>query len=548
MAQRSPIRSFLSVVPSKKSESGESPKRVRKSKASSKRQPKSKSRTKPSGAISEPTRSRQSNVQETGPSIPDFSRRPNGRGSGGEGNPRQRSPLSPQQQQSQQIADRVRNGLSGRSSTPNSLDLLAQQQQTAFTPSTPLSRQLSDPKPTAPMARTPQRNSPQEKPIAPKRSLKPPAKRNPAGTKAKPANPKRRQRNPTPRQPQRHKISPLVYAARLLIVGVGLGVLAGTILSVWNPANNYSANNSGTAQAEEQQETEGTTDVASTLAVGSFPVTQELGVLKAQLQKMAAENAELTPGVYAIELDTGAYLDLNGTLSFSAASTIKVPILIAFFQDVDAGKISLDDVLTMKAEQIAEGSGEMQYSEPGTQYTALETVTKMITISDNTATNMLIERLGGAAVLNQRFASWGLKSTAIANPLPDLEGTNTISPQDLVQLIAKVERGGLVSLRSRDRLLNIMQQTVNNSLLPQGLGSGAAIAHKTGDIGSTIADAGLVDMPNGKRYAIAILVKRPHNDPTAEELIRQMSGVVYKYFNGEGEGTGNGEPVTGGEG
>ena len=77
----------------------------------------------------------------------------------------------------------------------------------------------------------------------------------------------------------------------------------------------------------------------------------------------------------------------------------------------------------------------MQFQDPGKQFTALETATKMITISDNTATNMLIERLGGAEALNQRFREWGLTQTAIRNVLPDLEGTNTTSAKDLAYLL-----------------------------------------------------------------------------------------------------------------
>ena len=167
----------------------------------------------------------------------------------------------------------------------------------------------------------------------------------------------------------------------------------------------------------------------------------------------------------------------------------------------------------------------------GTKYAALEVATKMIAISDNTATNMLIERLGGKADLNHRFKSWGLTVTQISNLLPDLEGTNTTSPRDLVHLMAMLNQGELLSLRSRDRALDILQATTNNTLLPQGLEADASIAHKTGNIGTAIADAGIVDMPNGKRYLIAAIVKRPHNDPDAEELIREISRTAYQFLN-----------------
>jgi beta-lactamase class A len=326
-----------------------------------------------------------------------------------------------------------------------------------------------------------------------------------------------------------------VYGLRLLILGVGIGVIAGTLLSMFDPASRYSAAVSDTENSQPQQEAaKEATQVAVASPQPALELTAELTDLKPQLQALAAESADLTPGAFFVDLDTGAYIDLNGSQALPAASTIKVPILIAFFQDVDAGKISLEDPLTLRQEDIADGSGNMQYDNPGKSYTALETATKMITISDNTATNMLVERLGGAEALNQRFASWGLTETAIRNKLPDLEGTNTTSPKDLGNLMAQVNQGQLVSLRNRDRLLGIMQRTENNTLLPKGLGEGATIAHKTGTIGSMLGDAGIVEVPTGKRYIAAVMVKRPNNDERADELIRQFSSKVYQYFSNPG--------------
>jgi beta-lactamase class A len=155
----------------------------------------------------------------------------------------------------------------------------------------------------------------------------------------------------------------------------------------------------------------------------------------------------------------------------------------------------------------------------------------MIVNSDNTATNMLIDRLGGAETLNERFRSWGMKSTQIRNPLPDLEGTNTTSPEDLANLMAQINQGELLSLRSRDRLMAIMQRTYTKTLIPQGVGEGALVSHKTGDIGAMVGDAGLVDLPNGKRYILVAMVRRPHNDGRAQELIRLTSRAVYDHLN-----------------
>jgi beta-lactamase class A len=327
------------------------------------------------------------------------------------------------------------------------------------------------------------------------------------------------------RPAQKRPMGPLVYIIRLLILGIGLGALAGTLLSALNPATQASIKVKETEKTQ-VQENSSPTSMAASPTLG-----QEILPLKSQIQTLVAQNPTLQPGVFVVDLDTGAYLDWNSNTTFASASTIKLPILVAFFQDVDAGKIQLDEPLTLQPEMIATGSGDLQYKPPGTQLSALEVASKMIQISDNSATNMLIARLGGKEVLNQRFRSWGLTTTTLNNALPDIEGTNVSTPKELANLIAIVNRGELVSLRSRDRMLDIMQKTQINNLLPQGLGAGATIAHKTGNIGSILADVGLVDMPTGKRYIIAVMVKRPFNDISAQELIRKVSRTTYDYFN-----------------
>ena len=205
--------------------------------------------------------------------------------------------------------------------------------------------------------------------------------------------------------------------------------------------------------------------------------------------------------------------------------------MIAFFQDVDAGKIHLDEMLTMEQGMITGGSGSLQYKPAGSKFSAMELVTKMITISDNTAANMLIAKLGGKDVLNQRFRSWGLVTTAIRNPLPDLTGTNTTSPKELGSMIAMINQWGFVSMRSRDLMLDILRRTQRDNLLPSGVESEAQVYHKTGDIGTLLADAGLICVPTGKRYVAAVMVKRPNNDPSAENLISSISRVSYQYFS-----------------
>ncbi|HEY9825554.1 MAG TPA: serine hydrolase, partial [Stenomitos sp.] len=350
------------------------------------------------------------------------------------------------------------------------------------------------------------------------------------------------QRNTTvstrPRTPQQVRLHLIRSCLRLGLFGLGVSALAGTLIAILHPAPHP-----GTLASSRRQLGEATPNaemgadaIANTVrsTVATAPVlvpSKELKEAKAQVQALAAAQSGLLPGMFFYNPDNGAYLDINGDKSFSAASTIKLPIFIAFFQDVDAGKIRLDEQLTMRKDLIASESGDMQYQSPGTKFSALETADKMITISDNTATNMIIDRLGGAAQLNQRFKLWGLTQTVLRNPLPDLQGTNTISPKDLSTLMLKISQGELLTPHSRDRALDILRHTITNTLLPPGLGEGATIAHKTGDIGSIVGDAGLIDMPNGQRYVATVMVQRPHNDSRAQELIRQISKVTYQALS-----------------
>jgi beta-lactamase class A len=264
--------------------------------------------------------------------------------------------------------------------------------------------------------------------------------------------------------------------------------------------------------------------------VGGIRLGKDISQLNTQVKGLMARYSYLQPGMFFLDLDTGNYLDLNGEKIFPAASTIKFPILVALFEEVDAGRIKLNETLVMRRDLMTGGSGTLQYKRPGTKLSVLETATKMITISDNTATNMIIDRLGGKAKLNQRFQSWGLQNTVIRNLLGDFKGTNTTSAKDLVRLGALLANNQLLSDTSRSKTLDIMRRVENRSLLPAGLGKGAVIAHKTGTLGIILGDAGIIQTSTGKRYLAGIMVRRPFGDKRAKSFINQVSRLVYSYI------------------
>ncbi len=270
--------------------------------------------------------------------------------------------------------------------------------------------------------------------------------------------------------------------------------------------------------------------VSRVVLAGVVPFGQEMTGLKSKISALVSKYSYLSPGMFFMEVDTGNYLDINGQKSFSAASTIKLPILMALFQAVDAGKVKLDETLTVRRDLIASGSGELQRS-PDAKLSVLRTATLMIAISDNTATNMIIDRLGGKNTLNRKFNSWGLRKTIIRRQLGDFAGLNTTSPADLVRISALIAKHQLISETSRSKVIDILNQTENRKFLRAGLGQGAGIAHKTGTLGRLIGDAGIIEMPNGKLYLAGIFVKRSFNDIRARDFVQQVSKLTYEYIN-----------------
>jgi beta-lactamase class A len=270
--------------------------------------------------------------------------------------------------------------------------------------------------------------------------------------------------------------------------------------------------------------------IRGTIFAATIPFGKELIPLRTQLQSLMARYSFLSPGMFFIDVETGDYVNINGDKIFPAASTIKLPILIAFFEAVDAGQIKLNETLEVKRSLIASGSGTLQYAS-GAKLSALATATKMIVISDNTATNMIIHRLGGLAAVNQRFRDWGLTNTYMQNYLGDFKGTNKTSAMDLVKTSALLAKRQIISANSRARALDILNATANRKLLKAGLGEGSHMAHKTGDIGFVIGDAGIVEMPSGKLYLAGIFVRRPYDDRRARDFVQKVSKITYKYLN-----------------
>ena len=215
---------------------------------------------------------------------------------------------------------------------------------------------------------------------------------------------------------------------------------------------------------------------------------------------------------------------------------------------MDGGKIRWNEPLPLTKELVGGGAGWMASKPVGTRFPFFEAATEMIRVSDNSATNLLIKRLGGKTSLNTRFQALGLPATVVNNWLPDLDGTNTTSARDLARSIALVDTGEKLSPRARDLFREIMATSRTDTLIPlgllQGLGKDAAdpnsellsfgvtAYNKTGDIGIAYSDAALIHLPTGQRAVAAFMVKGPFNDPRSADLIRSMAAEAAKTLVG----------------
>ena len=262
----------------------------------------------------------------------------------------------------------------------------------------------------------------------------------------------------------------------------------------------------------------------------SIYATSELTSLKNILQAKITEHPKLNASIYVWDTSNGNYVDIQGEKPFSAASIIKIPVLIALFKAIESGKLQKKDTIPLEEYYRSSGSGSLQYKAQGVTLDIDNLAKLMITESDNSSTNMLMSAIGSMTSVNDDIKRWGLKNTHINTWLPDLEGTNYTSTKDLVTMLHNLDNEAFLTLESRADIFDYMGHVKNNRLLAAGIPNDASIAHKTGDIGSMLGDAGIIYSPNGRKYIVAIMVNRPHNDYSAKEFIVDASQTIYNYM------------------
>jgi beta-lactamase class A len=272
---------------------------------------------------------------------------------------------------------------------------------------------------------------------------------------------------------------------------------------------------------------------ALTFGTTTAPTFAALPAPMAALDRDVRHIASRFPAPNALEvldLSTGYTVGFNAATSMPAASTIKIPVMVTVFRQLAAGRFDLDHRVTLLERDKDWGSGELCDAPDDTTYPVSELVEKMIDISDNTATNMLI-RLVGLHNVNASMTDLGLQHTKLRDDVRtagwSIRSELRTSPHDLVRLLSLMARRQLVDQWSSNQMISILEGNEFNSLLPEPLPDDVTIAHKTGSLFDTLNDAGIVYEDNAP-YVIAVMTTALPSLDIGRSFIHTISRLTFE--------------------
>ena len=221
---------------------------------------------------------------------------------------------------------------------------------------------------------------------------------------------------------------------------------------------------------------------------------------------------------------------------FPAASLIKVPILIATFYKIKDGGLSLDETLAITRRNRIGGSGSLKWERDGSRFTLRELLIRMINESDNTATKMVLERIG-IGYVQQQFPRMGLLYTGIYEEGMSIKGgrvahENYTTAREMEMLLEKIYRGEAVDKPSSDLMMEILKKPkAVASRLAKGMPAGWEIAHKTGLLRQACHDSAIFLTPTGD-YAVTVLTGQNQSYTQAKNFITKLAHVTFEGYAG----------------
>ncbi|MBC7791719.1 MAG: serine hydrolase [Anaerolineae bacterium] len=237
--------------------------------------------------------------------------------------------------------------------------------------------------------------------------------------------------------------------------------------------------------------------------VAPAPVRADTALLHRTLDSLAAVHHGVV-GYAVHNIDTGERLELRGDETFPTASLIKVPVLVTVFDLVQKGQLSLDDQLTVLKIDLVPGSGILQFLHPGMIITVRDAAWLMTTISDNTATNLLLDRIIIRRVW-EKMEALGLphtkihsksflRSSSVAMDSSVKYGLGVTTPNEMARLFGLLADGKAVGDAPDSVMIDFLEHNTDGELL-QRFTAGARAAHKTGATDAVRTECSLWFLP-----------------------------------------------------
>lgn len=208
--------------------------------------------------------------------------------------------------------------------------------------------------------------------------------------------------------------------------------------------------------------------------------------------------------------------------SMDPASVMKIYILARVTEGIADGTIDRNEMHVMDAANIAEGSGDLQFEPYGSSYTVGELVREMMRKSDNTASNMLIDIVGGVDKMNESVARWGLEDTLYGSKFvgPSVvigPRYNQTSVADVGEFLTRIARGEFLGGAWDASIIEEMTHTENDSKIAARLPEGVTVAHKTGELEGLEHDAAILTT-DADTYILVIFMDEGSNDDFIERI------------------------------
>ena len=294
--------------------------------------------------------------------------------------------------------------------------------------------------------------------------------------------------------------------------------------------------------------------VAPCLAQTAAPSAGKQKILWEKLEAKIGQINEGLDGVMGLaieDLTTGDHYYLNEDEVFAQASSIKITVLAELYLQAQQGKLKLSDLYTVQSSDLVPDSDIMNGLTPGvTRITLRDLATMMVAVSDNSACNVLIDRVGMQNV-NAMLDSLGLIHTRLRRKMMDLqaakEGRENIStPREMMMLLDDIYHGKVLNKEFTDEFFKMLS-TNKDSFIPKYLPPDLKVANKPGELEAVRNDSGVVFV-EGRPYVISVMTAFLLNERDGEEAISNISLETWRMFDRLSRATEYGRVVSPGNG